>query len=78
MTGLAIVIGQQLIVDEDTASLLNEMLDENGIHESVFDAEYFNVSQFRVELVLEIDEFRDRYDTNLPDMFRKKYVTAVN
>ena len=27
---------------------------------------------------MEIDEFRDRYDKNLPNMFRKKYVAAIN
>lgn len=73
--GFSVVMGQQLI---DVNWSLDEQLEENGISANILEADVFDVYEYRAELMEEIDDFRDRYDTNLPNMFRKAYVKAIN
>ena len=75
MSGLTIVAGQQLVVDDKP---LDDLMKENGIEESIFVADYFDVSLFRVTLAKDVNNFRDGCNTNMPKMFRRKYVNAIN
>ena len=73
--GLTVVMGQQLI---DVNWSLDDKLEENGISKDILEADVFDKSEFENELFNEIADFRDRYDKNLPNMFRKAYVKAIN